>query len=248
MIIKLSTPTYTCESKQRKKHILLIIYKLGSNSLQFQSINSSSWICFGLIMAISGHLLQEVTGRDFVGQTASNTLKWYALMACSIVLMASSIKLHKFARCKDAINEFSGTQACARNSYAISLGVLGTVIGLVMSFLTSNGIPILAELVVSTLTIFFFTFGVGFITFGIEAPARFIGNLYFSTWFSFSVSASLFGQCACDFVVSLQKNEPNAPTETEANIVAKDDADKKMEPEVDEEIPEGPAEAMELKG
>jgi hypothetical protein len=206
-------------------------------------------------MAISGHLLQEVTGRDFIGQTASNTLKWYALMVCSIVLMASSIKIHMSDYCRytSSFNIFQQnilTQACSRNNYAISLGVLGTVTGLVMSFLTTKGIPILAELVVSTLTLIFFTFGVGFITFGLKSPASLtgIGNLYFSIWFSFSVSAFLFGQCACDFVVSLQKNEPNAPTETEANIVAKDDADKKMEPEVDEEIPEGPAEAMELKG
>ena len=195
-------------------------------------------------MAIGGSLLQEVTDRNFVTQTAQNTLKWYALMVCSIVVMVSSAKIHKNFSCKN--DEFLYDfvkQICKRNKFAISLGVLGTVIGLVMSVLTSKGITTLQELVVSIVTLIFFTFGVGFITFG-EGSGTVIGNLYFSTWFSFSLSVSLFIHCARDIGAPPNKDEPNLAVE----IVEKDDAHMKMEPEVDEEVPEGPAEVTEMKG
>jgi hypothetical protein len=162
-------------------------------------------------MWIWGHYAQEAAGKDVASKLSPKIAKWFCLVACSIVLLASSSKYHKDNGCTN------GSSTCRRNNYAISLGCVGIIIGLAMAALTRMGkLAILTEVIVSTLSLILFTFGVGYITFG-AGPAITIGNLYFSAWLSFSVCVSLFSECVREFVASLH----DGLTETEETPTAK---------------------------
>jgi hypothetical protein len=56
-------------------------------------------------------------------------------------------------------------------------------------------LTLIVEFAVAVVTFIFYTFGVGFITFGSDAPAKSVSNLYFSTWIGFGVSLVLTSQC-----------------------------------------------------
>jgi hypothetical protein len=146
-------------------------------------------------MLINGNLGQEAVGQDILTNAHPKTTKWYALAACSLVMLASSISFHQSFHCKS----FS-TKPCNINKFAISLGVLGGLTGMGMSYLTTKKtLTILHEVAVSMLSFIFFTFGLIFITFG-SGPGTTIGNLYFSTWLGFIVSFTLISECGREFM------------------------------------------------
>lgn len=174
------------------------------------SLYSSSWISFALIMLINGGIGQQAAGRDFVAQSTPKTMKWCGLAGCAMVMLASSITFHRSFNC----NENGYSADCKHNKYAISLGVIGTVFGVGMSYLTSKGsLKILYELIVSCLAFILFAAGVIVITFS-PGPGTTIGNLYFSTWLAFIVSVMLFTECVHEFmqVKSGDVETPSTPT------------------------------------
>jgi len=216
----------------------------GVTGIVNSNLYFASWICLGQSMWILGHFLQEKANKDFVNDTTTKTAKWYGLMAFSIVLIASCSKYHKNNNCGDTF--FKDTDQCTRNKFGISLGALGITIGIAMALLTAKGtLAVMYELIVSTVSLILFTFGVGYMTFG-SGPATTIGNQYFSIWLAFICCVSLFSESSREYIATFNKEEgatavPSKCKETE------EAAETVTGTKIDEEMPEGPTEAMEVK-
>eukprot|EP00545_Synedropsis_sp_CCMP1620_P014187 CAMPEP_0119015440 /NCGR_PEP_ID=MMETSP1176-20130426/11013_1 /TAXON_ID=265551 /ORGANISM="Synedropsis recta cf, Strain CCMP1620" /LENGTH=315 /DNA_ID=CAMNT_0006968731 /DNA_START=69 /DNA_END=1016 /DNA_ORIENTATION=+ len=170
-----------------------------------------SWISFICILYIQGHWMQEVTGRDIASEITPKYAKWGGLFAASIVVLASSSKIH-IDTCKDF---GKGSEFCKRTNYAISLGVLGTVIAMVAIFLMKTGkMSPMMESGTAFLALILYTFGVGFITFG-NGPATTISNLYFAVWIGFALTIFLFFECFREFMASRSAGSSENTTDDE---------------------------------
>lgn len=97
--------------------------------------------------------------------------KWYMLIITSLVVLASAAQFQK----SQCANVDSGT--CTSNKYAISLGAIGFVFGLVISILAYMGsLNIFVETGTAFLLFVMYTAGVGVITFDFGSGVT-IGNL-----------------------------------------------------------------------
>ena len=116
--------------------------------------------------------------------------KWYMLLCISIIVVASAAAYHDSQNCHG-----SDSEPCRRNKFAISLGSVGTFIGLAMSFMANAGkLQIYLETATAFLVFALYTAGVAVITFDTGSGIT-IGNLYFSTWAGFIVSIFLLVEC-----------------------------------------------------
>jgi energy-converting hydrogenase Eha subunit E len=112
------------------------------------------------------------------------------LLCISIIVVASSAAYHDSQNCHG-----SDSDPCKRNKFAISLGSVGTVIGLVISFMANAGkLHVYMETATAFLVFALYTAGVALITFDTGSGIT-IGNLYFSTWAGFIVSVFLLVEC-----------------------------------------------------
>jgi cytochrome bd-type quinol oxidase subunit 2 len=212
----------------------MLQYAFETNRLVTLLINSASWICIGLSTWILVHFLQEKTKKDIVKDTNTKTAYWCALMAVSIVLIASCAQYHKNNNCGQAY--FKDTDQCTRNSYGMFLGASGVIIGIVMAILTAKStLKVMYEMIVASVSLILFTFGVGFMTFG-SGPATTIGNQYFSIWLAFICCISLLFESIREYIAECNKEEGATKEATETGTATK----------LDEEKPEGPTEAIEV--
>lgn len=112
------------------------------------------------------------------------------LICISIVVLASAAAYHNSQNCRG-----SDSEPCKRNKFAISLGSVGTFIGLVISFMANSGkLQIYMETAFAFLVFALYTAGVAVITFDTGTGTT-IGNLYFSSWAGFIVSIFLLVEC-----------------------------------------------------
>jgi len=210
---------------------------VGRPTIYNANIYFGSWMSFAAIILICGSLFQEAAGKNIVGQTSPKTASWFGLMASSIVVLGSAVKFYRSTACDN--NQSS--DPCTRNKYALSLGVLGVVIGILMSFMTAKDkIALKFEVVVNVITLALYAFGVAYITFG-NGPGTTIGNLYFSTWLGFILSVSLTSDCVREYWCARNSDAAVEGDSKDADAVDVKDA------EVGEEVPEGPTEGMEAK-
>lgn len=183
-----------------------------------------SWLSFGACLFLSGSLMQESAGID-VTKTPPKTARWFGLAAASLVVMGASARLFK-NECNgnfsvasfnaDGQGHDPASKYCTRCKLGISIGVIGFVIALVMTYLSKLGLTVLIELVVSTILLAMWCFGVGYITFG-TAPGSFIGNLYFACWICFILCVFLFAQGFREFMSGRLEGHDNQGEEGETD-------------------------------
>ena len=163
------------------------------------------------------------------------------LAAASVVIMSSSSRIFQDV-CKDDVLDDS---VCKRDKFAISTGAVGTTFALVACLLGSRDLlKTYPEAGLVFIIFCMFTCAIAFLTFGGDgkAPAFYIGNLYFSTWIGFALSACLLSK-------SIQKVKKGDAGEAEAEVEGEAEAsDKKEEKQEevnkkDEEAQQAPPEA-----
>lgn len=140
-----------------------------------------SWASFISSLFVSGHFAQEMSGGSLdVGKTPPKVALWLLFTASSFVVLGASSKLHDTLDCKN-----SSSDTCNRNKFAISIGAIGGVVGLVVLCMAKrNMIPKMFEMIVGVTVLILYGFGVAFITFG-DGSGTQVGNLYYFTWISF---------------------------------------------------------------
>jgi hypothetical protein len=178
-----------------------------------------AWLAFCAAIFLSGSLAQEIAGIN-VRDVAAKAVRWYGLTAASLVVMGSSVRTFKATDCKAADN--SGLELCKRTKFAVSMGVVGFVLAAVMTFLVQQKmqLTVCSELVITTLQLILWCFGVGYITFG-KGPGAAIGNLFFSTWIAFILTVFLFAVSFREFVATREaannnNGETSSPNQGEA--------------------------------
>jgi hypothetical protein len=169
---------------------------------------------------------------------------WGALTMTSIVVAVSAGRLHDSWNCQDEpwnmatgngflLTNDSGNivfadleKGCRRTAFAISIGAIGgflSIMWMLMDLLWSNGMKQAIEMGLGLMMFTLWVFGVGFITFGDNGPAKIVGNLYFFTWGSFGASLLVFLQAVEAYRDSQTEpevtgNNDRAVGETKANI------------------------------
>jgi hypothetical protein len=151
-----------------------------------------SWLSLAAILYLTGSLLQEMAGVD-VTRTEPKSARWFGLCASSVVVLASAVQaLNDTEECD--IDALSNSEYCRRTRLGIGVGTVSFFIAAAVTFLSQRGqLRLMMELIVTTLLLAMWCFGVGYITFG-STPGATISNLYFASWISFILAVFLFGQ------------------------------------------------------
>ena len=161
----------------------------------------SSWACFCCCIWLVGSLAQEMFGFD-VTRTSPKRAKAYALVASSLVVMGSSVRIFSSFQCSRA--EMQGVAVCARTKFAISAGVVGFLISIIWTIAVHVGLKVpFFELFGSLILLIIWIFGLSFITFG-DGPGHSIGNLYFATWICLILSIFLFAEAFTEVLGAYQ--------------------------------------------
>lgn len=120
-----------------------------------------------------------------------NMTKWYLLVAASFVVMMSSIRIYRADA--NMCNEGESSSYCNRVRYALSLGTVAVIFGVIDIIMTNLGkMTVYPEAGLSFLLFVLYIAGISVITFGAgKGPGTNIGNLYFSTWLGFVLTMFL---------------------------------------------------------
>ncbi len=177
----------------------------------------SSWLSFFVAIWIVGELAKELYGMDVVGMASpmvkAKRGKWYGLVATSLVVLGSSIRVFQAFPCSAQV--MSKSPICRQTKFAISAGVIGTLFSIVATlFLTRGNFSHRSDWCSSSIMVIIWSFGLGYITFG-EGPGQNIGNLYFATWGSFILSVLLTAESIREYM-GLREQAMNPSTEDEA--------------------------------
>jgi hypothetical protein len=183
--------------------IPVIMNPNNSIAVSYTEVNNAnlyfaSWAAFCCCMWIVGSQAQETCGLDMT-TVAPRKAKSYGLVASSLVVMGSSIRIFKSFKCQRT--EMSGVQVCRQTKFAISAGVIGFCVAVLWTYASHRGLLTHHQgVVVSNYELYgsggllvLWVFGLAFITFG-QGPGHSIGNLYFATWVSLIISIFLFAE------------------------------------------------------
>lgn len=124
---------------------------------------------------------------------------WVALIATSVVALASSVGIWQNYMCR----EIRATSRCNRLVFSITLSCISAPISFLWVLCGEKCDGIL-DWFLGMMMLICWSFGVAFLTFGREAPASFLGNLYFSTWIGFAVSCALASGGVNDILASMR--------------------------------------------
>lgn len=162
-----------------------------------------SWGAFIMSVLVFFGFLKDKTGSG-EGATVSDfpCSSWGVFMMTSFVTMVAASRIFKDADCDDESGDvlftyFAGGDYeafCDRTKFAVGLGAASALVALIWlpvgtRFIKNEWI----HAFMAWLFLGLWTVGVALITFGDVAkrPAQVLGNLYFFTWGSFAVIASL---------------------------------------------------------
>ena len=129
-----------------------------------------SWASFFCTIYLFGSIAQQMNIADVeasIGSAPPKLLKWYILLAASVIVLGSSVSLKGLAcssSCATADDESwcSNPVLCQRTKFAISVGAIDMVIcGFIILFTHVQKITLLAEALSSGLALIFYCFGVG---------------------------------------------------------------------------------------
>jgi len=183
-----------------------------------------SWGSFLSAIAVAGEGAKGML--DSSVQNEPKLVKWYLLLAASIVVLASSADIFIAGECMG-----SGSALCTRTKYALSLGCVAGFFSFGAIGLSSLGKMVKnLELGIALLVFFMYCAGVALIT-GSSGPGQGMGNLYFASWIGFVISLFLSASCMQDLISPKEEQQEQASPE-------KDDKDAEAPPEA---APEGQA-------
>jgi hypothetical protein len=183
----------------------------------------SSWAAFLLsiksflaCLSVSMRSLTNIRTADNVSERHCSCTTWTALMVTSFVVMVASSRVYKDTNCDQSegvIDYFD--DLCARTKTGISFGTLGVVITAVWLMLslfwTKRAMGSKVEFGVVVLLLIMWTCGVVLLTFDKnKSPGSLLGNLYFFTWGSWSLSVIMF-------MTSLQNIMEKSPSPDNSN-------------------------------
>lgn len=191
----------------------------------------SSWLAFFAAAWIAGDLAKELYGMDLVGMASpiakARRGKWYALIATSLIVMSSSVRVFRAFPCSAEVMAKSPT--CRQTKFAISAGVIGTLFAMVATLLMARGsFSHRADWCSSAIMVIIWSFGLGFITFG-SGPGQNIGNLYFSTWASFTLSVLLAAESFREYL-SMREQAMAGTTDGDEGVDTSVDDDPNASP------------------
>lgn len=157
-----------------------------------------SWASF----ITSAYVLSSISQDHDVVNVRNVPLKltrWYLLMVCSVVVLGISSNL-KSITCSGSSTDLGlvstdlafDENRCRRTDYAISFGVVTTVLTFVPIILSHCGwLKSFIEVPVAVVVLAFYCVGVAVITDTVHGPASNVGNLYFASWIGFYLAISL---------------------------------------------------------
>ena len=162
-----------------------------SGFAQSSNLYFSSWGGFIMSFIIVLNYADEKYGTSkSISKLTETQATWGCLCMTSFVVMVSASRLFIAFMCKARDNK-----RCSRTAWGISLGAISAVISILWvglsPYISEKSTVEVGEAISSVLLFIFWTFGVGYLTFGSNAPAPTMGNLYFFTWGSFVLSAYL---------------------------------------------------------
>ena len=170
----------------------------------------STWAAFCCCLWIVGSQAQETCGLD-ITHVAPRKAKAYGLVASSLVVLGSSIRIFKDLNCHEAA--MTGVDICWRTKYAISVGVIGFCIAIFSMIVLHEGLTqVNYELFGSGFLLVLWAVGLAFITFG-RGPGHSIGNLFFATWVSLIISIFLFTESARAYLGGQEAAQQQSTTE-----------------------------------
>lgn len=177
------------------------------NAVTDANLYFSSWLCILICMRLALKGLQESMNIDVAQQADSKQARWLFLVAFSFVVMVASARIFSSsAAICDGREKF-----CRRLKLAISLGLMSGLasLGVTLALFKQMVSPMI-EFGVSFIVVTFWTFGIGYITFGgSESPGATISNLYFATWISFLLSVTICSTCVPDVLGMTPSDDEN---------------------------------------
>jgi len=175
----------------------------------------SSFLCSGMIIK---DIMEERYGYDVLTKIVVSTIihgqhgKWYGLIFTSSIVTISSIRVFNAFDCTKEIMFLA--PVCRQTKHGISAGVSGTALAILTAMVlnsrcgSSSCWKTVCQGWISILMVIVWSVGLGYITFG-EGPGQNVGNLYFSTWISFTLSILLAAESYrnCCYTLPAQEQE-----------------------------------------
>ena len=172
-----------------------------------------AWFALGAVTVLAAGIIQETWGIGLSRTTPTKAARWYGLTASALVVLCSAARAFHTSGCNggdgnvdddDALavtidilesalqQSLGGGEFCRRSAFGVAVGVLGFLgSALVTGMIQMTHLTLRAETIITAVQLMWWCFGVGYITFE-PSPGATIGNLYFATWISFSMSVILF--------------------------------------------------------
>jgi hypothetical protein len=170
---------------------------IGNGAIGNANLYFFSWATFIMALAVFMHLLTNASEAKGKNPKFRRGL-WVALIATSVVALASSVGLWQNFQC-----EKRASSRCNRLVFSITLSCITGSISFfwVLCGQKCDGI---LDWILGMIMLICWSCGVAFLTFGRESPASFLGNLYFSSWIGFLVSCALASGGINDILVSMR--------------------------------------------
>jgi hypothetical protein len=222
-------------------------FAVSSFAITNANLYFSSWGAFLAVVFIFGSFLQEykiVDVSDLSVKAHPMLIKWVLLMTASVVVLASAVKIYQDDTVGCGGDKSKTT--CQRTIYAISLGVIGSVLAM-----SAAGLykfyeikpPLAIESAFAFVAVVLYCVGVAYVT-SPKGPGRSVGNLYFSTWFGFIISFFLGSTSIKDLLTQrhskLETNDEDASIkpQTVASVKPEKKAEDEEDPDSDSDISE----------
>jgi len=149
-----------------------------------------TWAAFISSAYVLASILQQYRLVD-VQAVKLSLVRWYLFLLASVVVLGTGSKVKELT-CDD---QFSESDLCQTTKYAISLGVVSAGLAFVLIIWTHMAkLNLIAEAIVSVIVTVLYCVGAAYIT-EVGGPGSNIGNLYFATWFGFSLAVLLTFSC-----------------------------------------------------
>jgi hypothetical protein len=163
-----------------------------------------SWGAFFTALFAFVHIMQNVykVGAGGTKNTKFTSGPWVFLIATSLIAMSSAARIFKSRDCQDLGDD----SQCRRLKYAFSLGAISGILSFIW-LLWGARFHMMVDTCLSLLMLVLWCFAVAYTTFGDDAPAYDLGNLYFSSWISFVISCKVTSLAIYNTVISMKKSE-----------------------------------------
>jgi len=197
----------------------------ATNQVQNGNLYYGSWAGFITSIILLVNYLRAAFGVDVVGEVRNRSARlslWGGMLASALIVMGSSARIFN----NDCPVTFESPDNvtetyCKRTKFAIangSVSVFFTLLIVGMKFFTYSA-PFVMEFATAIILLIMNAFSVAFTT-SAKGPGSPIGNLYYSSWICFVISAFVAADCFNNKggggdASDQQKNDQNGDIEVE---------------------------------